>query len=155
MYIDSFRWKKNLRTLSEENPYQCSYCHNIFSRSENLNVHIKLYTSEKLYQCRHCGKSFSRSLTLKLTQWLILANNHINAINVTNYSQGLINQSTHGDSYKWKAISMWYHHICCENKAFNIGPSLYAFLIYTADIHILVVLLKVIIFHYEYSHASY
>ncbi|XP_060588224.1 zinc finger protein 561-like, partial [Ruditapes philippinarum] len=37
----------------------CTYCGKIFTKTGNLNRHIRIHTGERPYECRTCGKRFS------------------------------------------------------------------------------------------------
>ena len=40
-------------------------CNKVFSRSDDLKIHMGSHTGEKPYQCNQCAKSFSHTANLK------------------------------------------------------------------------------------------
>ncbi|XP_028305966.1 early growth response protein 1-B [Gouania willdenowi] len=55
--------KSNSQNPAKEKPFTCPMesCDRRFSRSDELNRHIRIHTGHKPFQCRICLRSFSRS----------------------------------------------------------------------------------------------
>ena len=52
--------KKDVKTHSYGNPYQCTLCDKCFINEKELKIHIKdTHTGEKSFQFTHCDKTFS------------------------------------------------------------------------------------------------
>jgi KRAB domain-containing zinc finger protein len=55
----------NNNTMQEPYPHQCNYCHQSFSRKNNLERHIRTHTGEKPYQCKYCSITYTDQSDLK------------------------------------------------------------------------------------------
>ncbi|XP_064193759.1 uncharacterized protein LOC135255909 isoform X3 [Anguilla rostrata] len=51
--------------VAGERPFICTYCGKTFSRTRNLETHLRVHTGEKPFSCTQCGKSFSQLCSLK------------------------------------------------------------------------------------------
>ena len=45
--------------------HECDVCEKVFTRSNNLKVHMRIHTNEKPYECDVCDKAFRHSVTLQ------------------------------------------------------------------------------------------
>ncbi|KAM9827812.1 uncharacterized protein ACB057_018226 [Neosynchiropus ocellatus] len=52
---------RHVRIHTGQKPFQCSICARSFSRSDHLTTHTRTHTGEKPFSCDVCGKRFARS----------------------------------------------------------------------------------------------
>ncbi|XP_061816477.2 uncharacterized protein [Nerophis lumbriciformis] len=52
---------RHVRVHTGHKPFQCSVCARSFSRSDHLTTHMRTHTGEKPFSCDVCGKCFARS----------------------------------------------------------------------------------------------
>ncbi|KAL6118193.1 uncharacterized protein ACO6RY_03040 [Pungitius sinensis] len=52
---------RHVRIHTGQKPFQCTICARSFSRSDHLTTHTRTHTGEKPFSCEVCGKRFARS----------------------------------------------------------------------------------------------
>ncbi|XP_034020383.1 early growth response protein 1-B-like [Thalassophryne amazonica] len=52
---------RHVRIHTGQKPFQCAICARSFSRSDHLTTHMRTHTGEKPFSCDVCGKRFARS----------------------------------------------------------------------------------------------
>ncbi|CAL1591061.1 unnamed protein product [Knipowitschia caucasica] len=52
---------RHVRIHTGQKPFQCTVCARAFSRSDHLTTHTRTHTGEKPFSCDVCGKKFARS----------------------------------------------------------------------------------------------
>lgn len=52
---------RHVRVHTGQKPFQCTVCARSFSRSDHLTTHTRTHTGEKPFTCDVCGKRFARS----------------------------------------------------------------------------------------------
>lgn len=52
---------RHVRIHTGQKPFQCGVCARSFSRSDHLTTHTRTHTGEKPFSCDVCGKRFARS----------------------------------------------------------------------------------------------
>uniref|UniRef100_A0A3Q2YYX9 C2H2-type domain-containing protein n=1 Tax=Hippocampus comes TaxID=109280 RepID=A0A3Q2YYX9_HIPCM len=52
---------RHVRVHTGQKPFQCAVCARSFSRSDHLTTHTRTHTGEKPFSCDVCGKRFARS----------------------------------------------------------------------------------------------
>ncbi|KAJ0006611.1 hypothetical protein NQD34_013884 [Periophthalmus magnuspinnatus] len=52
---------RHVRIHTGQKPFQCTICARAFSRSDHLTTHTRTHTGEKPFSCDVCGKKFARS----------------------------------------------------------------------------------------------
>ncbi|XP_037118638.1 putative histone-lysine N-methyltransferase PRDM6 [Syngnathus acus] len=52
---------RHVRVHTGQKPFQCGVCARSFSRSDHLTTHTRTHTGEKPFSCDVCGKRFARS----------------------------------------------------------------------------------------------
>ncbi|XP_054457898.1 early growth response protein 4 [Anoplopoma fimbria] len=52
---------RHVRIHTGQKPFQCAICARSFSRSDHLTTHTRTHTGEKPFSCEVCGKRFARS----------------------------------------------------------------------------------------------
>ncbi|KAM9426158.1 early growth response protein 4 [Pholidichthys leucotaenia] len=52
---------RHVRIHTGQKPFQCAICARSFSRSDHLTTHTRTHTGEKPFSCDVCGKRFARS----------------------------------------------------------------------------------------------
>ncbi|XP_061524573.1 early growth response protein 1-like [Phycodurus eques] len=52
---------RHVRVHTGQKPFQCAVCARSFSRSDHLTTHMRTHTGEKPFSCDVCGKRFARS----------------------------------------------------------------------------------------------
>ncbi|PWA28110.1 hypothetical protein CCH79_00018244 [Gambusia affinis] len=52
---------RHVRIHTGQKPFQCTICARSFSRSDHLTTHTRTHTGEKPFSCDVCGKRFARS----------------------------------------------------------------------------------------------
>ncbi|XP_054609330.1 early growth response protein 4-like [Dunckerocampus dactyliophorus] len=52
---------RHVRVHTGQKPFKCSVCARSFSRSDHLTTHMRTHTGEKPFSCDVCGKRFARS----------------------------------------------------------------------------------------------
>lgn len=52
---------RHVRIHTGQKPFQCTICARAFSRSDHLTTHTRTHTGEKPFSCDVCGKRFARS----------------------------------------------------------------------------------------------
>ncbi|XP_078100495.1 uncharacterized protein LOC144513324 [Sander vitreus] len=52
---------RHVRIHTGQKPFQCAVCARSFSRSDHLTTHTRTHTGEKPFSCDVCGKRFARS----------------------------------------------------------------------------------------------
>ena len=52
---------RHVRIHTGQKPFQCTVCARSFSRSDHLTTHTRTHTGEKPFSCDVCGKRFARS----------------------------------------------------------------------------------------------
>ncbi|KAI3359053.1 hypothetical protein L3Q82_015423 [Scortum barcoo] len=50
--------EENREAETGEKSFRCSECGKIFSRKDNLNIHMRIHTGERPFSCSVCGKRF-------------------------------------------------------------------------------------------------
>lgn len=62
-----WRYKRHLRTHSQEHPYTCPFCPQSFTQSGDRKRHVQRvhYNESDRYECIHCHRTFSRKYHLK------------------------------------------------------------------------------------------
>lgn len=57
---------KHLRTHdSKQATYPCTVCGKVFSREDNLKIHMRIHTGEKPFVCSVCGEKFRVKCSLQ------------------------------------------------------------------------------------------
>ena len=57
--------KTHLRTHSDEEPFECSYCNTKFRQNVCLKYHVTTHTDERPFECSYCRKGLRKKGTLK------------------------------------------------------------------------------------------
>ncbi|XP_063688811.1 zinc finger protein 260-like [Bolinopsis microptera] len=58
---------EHIKSVHEsERPYKCTHCDKTFTRSNNLQEHLRTHTGSRPYVCSYCDKSFARSSILHI-----------------------------------------------------------------------------------------
>ncbi|KAM9700005.1 LOW QUALITY PROTEIN: early growth response protein 4 [Menidia menidia] len=52
---------RHVRIHTGQKPFTCAICARSFSRSDHLTTHTRTHTGEKPFSCEVCGKRFARS----------------------------------------------------------------------------------------------
>ncbi|OWR47845.1 zinc finger protein 568-like isoform X1 [Danaus plexippus] len=67
-FSKSMQLQNHMRNHRAERRFVCTYCNKAFSQSNNLRAHLRIHTNERPYKCQECGKAFTQVTNL---------NNHV------------------------------------------------------------------------------
>ncbi|XP_036369849.1 uncharacterized protein LOC115225209 isoform X2 [Octopus sinensis] len=63
-FSKSTQLNRHLKIHAGIKPFRCAYCDRAFSRSDNLVKHVRIHTGDKRYSCSICTKRFTDSSNL-------------------------------------------------------------------------------------------
>jgi KRAB domain-containing zinc finger protein len=61
MFVSPSKLTVHMRIHTNEKPYECDVCDEVFRQLGHLQVHMRIHTNEKPYECDVCEKHFTRA----------------------------------------------------------------------------------------------